>query len=109
MTLEDYAITQAPLSTQGVNSMASTTVGRYFAETLKGYGVSHVFYVPAVFLTGTAALGEAGIKRVVTHHEVAAAYMADGYARAGRKPGFCMAQQVGAANLAAGLRDAFLA
>ena len=89
--------------------MAPTTVGRYFAETLKGYGVSHVFYVPAVFLTGTAALNEAGIKRVVTHHEVAAAYMADGYARAGRRPGFCMAQQVGAANLAAGLRDAFLA
>lgn len=89
--------------------MGSTTVGRYFAEALKGYGVTHVFYVPAVFLTGTAALGDAGIKRVITHHEVAAAYMADGYARAGRKPGVCMAQQVGAANLAAGLRDAFLA
>ncbi len=89
--------------------MAPTTVGRYFAETLKGYGVSHLFYVPAVFLTGTSALNDVGIKRVVTHHEVAAAYMADGYARAGRKPGFCMAQQVGAANLAAGLRDAFLA
>ncbi len=89
--------------------MAPTNVGRYFAETLKGYGVSHVFYVPAVFLSGTAALNVAGIKRVVTHHEVAAAYMADGYARASRKPGVCMAQQVGAANLAAGLRDAYLA
>jgi len=51
--------------------MAPTTVGRYFAETLKGYGVSHLFSVPAVFLTGTAALNDAGIKRVVTHHEVA--------------------------------------
>jgi acetolactate synthase-1/2/3 large subunit len=34
--------------------------------------------------------------------------MADGYARATGKPGLCMAQTVGAANLAAGLRDAWL-
>jgi acetolactate synthase-1/2/3 large subunit len=35
--------------------------------------------------------------------------MADGYARASGKPGICMAQVVGALNLAAGLRDAYLA
>src|SRR5260370_7354324 len=35
--------------------------------------------------------------------------MADGYARASGKPGICMAQVVGAMNLAAGLRDAYLA
>src|SRR2546430_605454 len=35
--------------------------------------------------------------------------MADGYARASGKPGVCMAQVVGALNLAAGLRDAWLA
>jgi acetolactate synthase-1/2/3 large subunit len=35
--------------------------------------------------------------------------MADGYARASGKPGVCMAQVVGAMNLAAGLRDAYLA
>jgi acetolactate synthase-1/2/3 large subunit len=34
--------------------------------------------------------------------------MADGYARAGRKPGVCMAQAVGAANLASGLQEPFL-
>ena len=49
-----------------------------------------------------------GIKRVLTHSEKAAAYMADGYARAGNRPGLCMAQSVGAANLAAGLQDACL-
>src|SRR5690606_38554580 len=43
-----------------------------------------------------------------THSEKAAAYMADGYARAGHRPGVCMAQSVGAANLAAGLQDAYL-
>jgi len=35
--------------------------------------------------------------------------MADGYARASHKPGICAAQNVGAANLAAGLQDPFLA
>ena len=35
--------------------------------------------------------------------------MADGYARASGKPGVCMAQHVGGLNLAAGLRDAYLA
>jgi acetolactate synthase-1/2/3 large subunit len=35
--------------------------------------------------------------------------MADGYARASGKPGVCMAQVIGALNLAAGMRDAWLA
>src|ERR1041385_614571 len=35
--------------------------------------------------------------------------MADGYARATRRPGFCMAQNIGSTNLAAGLRDAYMA
>jgi acetolactate synthase-1/2/3 large subunit len=35
--------------------------------------------------------------------------MADGYARASGKPGLCMAQMIGASNLAAGLRDGFMA
>ena len=34
--------------------------------------------------------------------------MADGYARIAGRPGVCMAQSVGAANLAAGLQDAWL-
>ena len=50
-----------------------------------------------------------GIKRVQTHGEKAAAYMADAYARVNRSPSLCMAQSVGAVNLAAGLQDAFLA
>jgi acetolactate synthase-1/2/3 large subunit len=54
-------------------------------------------------------LEKAGIKRILTHSEIAAAYMADGYARISGKPGICMAQSVGAANLAAGLQDPYLA
>ena len=34
--------------------------------------------------------------------------MADGYARVAGRPGVCMAQSVGAANLASGLQDAWL-
>src|SRR5919206_429629 len=76
---------------------------------LCGYGISHVFIVPAIFHSGMAALEDTPIRRVTTHHEIAAAYMADGYARAARKPGVCLAQAVGATNMAAGLHDAFLA
>src|SRR3954447_17548701 len=80
------------------------------ADMLKGYGVTHVFHVPAV-LRKTFAVMESrtGIKRLHVHGEKAAAYMADGYARASGKPGICMAQVIGALNLAAGLRDAWLA
>jgi acetolactate synthase-1/2/3 large subunit len=83
------------------------STGRFFAQTLEGYGVTHVFMVPAIFHQAMAAMEETSIQRVTAHHEMSAAYMADGYARAGRKPGICMGQAVGAGNLAAGLRDAY--
>jgi acetolactate synthase-1/2/3 large subunit len=81
------------------------------ADMLKGYGVTHVFHVPAVLRTTFAEMErrDTGIKRLHVHGEKAAAYMADGYARASGKPGLCMAQVIGALNLAAGLRDAWLA
>ena len=80
------------------------------ADMLKGYGVTHVFHVPAV-LRKTFAVMETrtDIKRLHVHGEKAAAYMADGYARASGRPGICAAQVIGALNLAAGLRDAWLA
>lgn len=80
------------------------------ADMLKGYGVSHIFLVPAILRRTMREIEfRTTISRVVTHGEKAAAYMADGYARASGKPGVCMAQIVGAHNLAAGLRDAHLA
>jgi acetolactate synthase-1/2/3 large subunit len=82
---------------------------RLFAEFLKGCGVTHVFFLPAIVLEGLAEMEDLGIRRVMVHGEKAAAYMADGYARASRRPGVCLAQQIGASNLAAGLRDAFMA
>src|SRR5437764_8220551 len=80
------------------------------AEMLGGYGVTHVFMVPAVLRRTFAEMERrTSIKRIHTHGEKAAAYMADGFARACGRPGICMAQVVGALNLAAGLRDAYLA
>jgi acetolactate synthase I/II/III large subunit len=81
----------------------------YLARTLEAYGVTAVFFVPTIL---SKALYEmevhTGISRVLTHGEKAAVYMADGYARASGRTGVCMAQTVGAANLAAGLRDPYL-
>ena len=88
--------------------MPSMTGARFVAETLKGYGLTHVFYVPSIARRILAELEIVGIQRIVAHGEKAAAYMADGYARAANGPAICMAQSVGAANLAAGLQDPFL-
>ncbi len=80
------------------------------ADMLAGYGVTHVFMVPAVLRRTFAEMERrTNIARVHCHGEKSAAYMADGYARASGKPGVCMAQVIGALNLAAGLRDAYLA
>ena len=89
--------------------MPMMTGGRFMAETLHGYGVTHVFFVPVIVQRAMLEMEKLGIKRILTHGEKAAAYMADGYARASHGPGICMAQNVGAANLAAGLQDPFLA
>jgi acetolactate synthase-1/2/3 large subunit len=86
------------------------TGAQVLADMLKGYGVTHVFMVPAVLRRTFAEMERrTTIKRIHTHGEKSAAYMADGYARASGKPGVCMAQVIGALNLAAGLRDAYLA
>ncbi len=89
--------------------MTKRTGGRFIAETFKGYGVSTVFFVPAVAKRALMEMEKLGIRRILCHTEKAAAYMADGYARAAGRPGIAMAQSVGAANLAAGLQDAWLA
>jgi acetolactate synthase-1/2/3 large subunit len=86
------------------------TGAQCLADMLKGYGVTHVFMVPAVLRRTFAEMERrTSIKRIHCHGEKSAAYMADGYARASGKPGVCMAQVIGALNLAAGLRDAYLA
>ena len=88
--------------------MSKMTGARFLAETMKAYGVTHAFYMPMIVTRGLVEMEKVGIRRIMTHGEKAAAYMADGYARAARRPAVCMCQNVGAANLAAGLQDAYL-
>ena len=88
--------------------MPKITGGRFIAEFLNAQGVTAFFFVPTMLSRALAEMDNMPIKRVLTHGEKAAAYMADGYARASGRPGICAAQAVGAANLAAGLRDAYM-
>src|SRR5512134_4075109 len=81
---------------------------RFFARLLQAYGVTHVFFMDAILRRALAEMEDTGITRVLGHSEKGVAYMADGYARVSGRPGVCMAQSVGAANLAAGLQDAWL-
>ena len=88
--------------------MPRMTGARLLAEMVHGYGIRDVFFMPYIAPRALMEMEKLGIKRVQTHGEKAAAYMADAYARVKRAPGLCMAQSVGAVNLAAGLQDAWL-
>jgi len=86
------------------------TGAKVLAKMLDDYGVTDIFHVPAVLRTTMVELEvSTSIRRIHAHGEKSAAYMADGYARASGRPGICAAQIIGALNLAAGLRDAWLA
>ena len=90
--------------------MPRLTGAQFIADALSAYRVSHVFFVPAILNHTLAQLDlRTNVRRVMTHGEKSAAYMADGYARACGRPGVSFAQCIGAANLAAALRDAKLA
>lgn len=84
------------------------TGAQIIAEMCSRIGMTHVFFVEAMLYRTKAEMADLGMVRIQAHNEKAAAYMADGYARAGRKPSICLAQSVGAANMAAGLQDAYL-
>ena len=81
---------------------------QWLARALAETGMTHVFFVELVLRRTLLEFDDLGVTRILAHSEKAAAYMADGYARVMGKPGVCMAQSVGAANLASGLQDAWL-
>jgi acetolactate synthase-1/2/3 large subunit len=85
------------------------TGAKFMVQMMQAYGVTHAFYMPMIVTRALVEMEKVGIRRIMTHGEKAAAYMADGYARAAHRASVCLAQNVGAANLAAGLQDAYLA
>ena len=89
--------------------MSKMTGSQFISETFKGYGVKHLFVMPYVLNQVMRDSEKLGLRSIMCHSEKGAAYMADAYARISRRPTVCMAQSVGAANLAAGLQDAYLA
>jgi acetolactate synthase I/II/III large subunit len=91
-----------------MNGAEGITGAEWLARTLAANGTTHVFFIDAVLRRTLVELGALGVTRVLAHAEKSAAYMADGYARIAGRPGICFAQSVGAANLAAGLQDAYL-
>jgi acetolactate synthase-1/2/3 large subunit len=56
--------------------------------------------MPTIAMDSFGAMEGMGIHRILTDGEKAAVYMADGYGRAARRPGVCMAPHIGASNLA---------
>src|SRR5215813_9680104 len=91
-----------------MSETAAMNGAEWLARALAGTGLSHVFFVESTLRRTLLHLSDLGVRPILAHSEKAAAYMADGYARVAGRPGVCMAQSVGAANLAAGLQDAWL-
>lgn len=89
--------------------MSNVTAASWLAKSLAARGIDHVFFIDAILRRSLVEMEHEGIRRVLVHSEKAAAYMADGYARVRGAPGICFSQAVGAANLAAGMQDAYLA
>ena len=78
-------------------------------ESLKREGVKGIFGLPGgANLPMYDALYGSEIRHILVRHEQNAAHMADGYARASRKPGVCFATSgPGATNLITGIATAF--
>lgn len=71
--------------------MTERTCGAQIPHLLRGYGVDTVFGMPGVHsLEFYRTLEEAGIRHIGVRHEQGAGFMADGYARAARRPGVAM-------------------
>ncbi|MBT3433225.1 MAG: thiamine pyrophosphate-binding protein, partial [Nitrospinaceae bacterium] len=62
--------------------MTEMSGARYLCEIMKAYGVSTYFFMPSMLSHTLALMDDYPIRRIMTHGEKAAVYMADGYARA---------------------------
>jgi acetolactate synthase-1/2/3 large subunit len=79
-------------------------------ESLKKQGVKEIFGIPGgATLPLYDVLYDSEIRHILAHHEQCAAHMADGYARAGGRPGVCLATSgPGATNLVTGIATAYM-
>ena len=71
--------------------MTEATCGEHIPHLLRAHGVTTVFGMPGVHsLEFYRTLADAGISHIGVRHEQGAGFMADGYARALRRPGVAM-------------------
>lgn len=84
--------------------MSGMTGSRLFAELMHCCDVSHVFFMPTFMHKGLAEMEDMPIRRIMLPGEQAAAYLADGCARASNKPGICSSlnQEINLAHAAYG-------
>ncbi len=85
------------------------STGVYLTHLLRAYGVDTVFGIPGVHTVELyRGLAGSGIRHVTPRHEQGAGFMADGYARASRKPGVCfIISGPGMTNIATAMGQAF--
>src|SRR5262245_29915539 len=91
-------------------AQSSITGADLLVERLRAHGVRHLFGYPGGQITPIydALYREPTIRHVLARDEQAAAFMADGYARASGKPGVCLAVcGPGVLNAATPLASAF--
>ncbi|MDJ1007852.1 MAG: 5-guanidino-2-oxopentanoate decarboxylase [Paracoccaceae bacterium] len=71
--------------------MTDRSCGEQIPYLLRDYGVDTVFGMPGVHsLEFYRTLEDAGVRHIGVRHEQGAGFMADGYARAARRPGVAM-------------------
>ena len=46
--------------------MPRMTGGRFLAETFKGYGITHVFFMPVIAQRAMLEMEQLGIRRIMT-------------------------------------------
>lgn len=85
-------------------------VALYILKALKQEGINYIFLVPGYNIDPLVEqFSKAGIKAIVAAHEGGAAYMADGYARARKSFGVCMATgSPGVTNMVTAITAAYL-
>lgn len=90
--------------------MIELSGAKTLVETLKKLEVNVIFGIPGgAIMPVYDELRDSGVRHILTRHEQHAAHMADGYARAIKKPGVCMATSgPGSTNLITGIANAYM-
>ncbi|MEM1584046.1 MAG: biosynthetic-type acetolactate synthase large subunit [Nitrososphaerota archaeon] len=90
--------------------MIEISGARALIEKLRKLKIEVIFGIPGgAIMPVYDELRDSGIRHILARHEQHAAHMADGYARAIKKPGVCMATSgPGSTNLITGIANAYM-